>query len=381
MPENITHITLPGRRNEVIVTVAFAYGFLRESTASFGMGHLAEHCLCAQLKQDKRFKDAWGHIDDRNLVINIRLSRANHKKLLEDGILKTISETAQSISPAILKTEKLRICAEIDERYNSTVPFVSEYVKGALIKGPRKLARARVSQLKVLRKASMKSLSKTLGVIVSAPYRIFVGDSGAVSARGGHDGAAPTARALAPRLDVTFSKKRHFKLRPHKTESAFVIAFRIAGIETSLEQGLVTGFVADEIYESFRGIAHSQGAYEPYYEILIEREYGIVWFGLYSRAKISSDIGTSFCAMVDSVLKSKGLDAKLKAYKRDKADQMRADWTDPAERQDWIVEDSIEGRKISDLAMALDILKGITVEKAKAVGREVFDSKSAYVFR
>jgi hypothetical protein len=379
--KNNIDIQLPRKTRDVIVTVAFAYGFLSESTASFGMGHLAEHCLCAQLKQDKRFKDAWGHIDDRNLVINMRLSRAHYKKLLEEGILKTILETARSISPAILKTEKLRICAEIDERYNSTIPFISEYVKGALIKGPRKLARVRVSQLKVLRKASMKNLSKTLGSIVSKPHRVFVGGSGAVSAKGGRDGAMPTARALAPRLDVIFSEKRHFKLRPHKTESAFIIAFRIPGIETSLERGLMTGFVADEVYEAFRDIAHAQGAYEPYYEIRIEREYGIVWFGLYSRAKISSDIGTSFCAMVDSVLKSKGLDAKLKAYKRDKAAQMKADWIDPAERQDWIVEDSIEGRKISDLAMALDILKGITVEKARAVGREVFDAGTSYTFK
>lgn len=370
MSENIIHTNLPASRDRVIVTVAFAYGFLDESDASFGMGHLAEHCICAQLKHDGRFQDAWGHIDDRSLVINISLNGAECEKILEKGVLKTVSEIAQSISSATLKTEKLRICAEIDERYNSTIPLISEYVKGTLITGPKRLARARTSQLKTLKKASMKSLSKAFGAILSSPHRIFVGGPGTTSA----------AQPLSPRLDVTFSEKKNFRLRPSKTEGAFIIAFRISGMEVSFENALVTGFAAGAIYEAFRDIARAHGAHEPYYEIRIEREYGIVWFGLHSRAKISPEIGAAFFAAADSALNAHDLDAKLKAYKRDKIAEMKADWADPVERQDWIVEDSIEGRAISDVSAALDSVKGITVEKVGAVARKVFSSEKGYVF-
>ncbi|MFA6158011.1 MAG: hypothetical protein WC763_00080 [Candidatus Paceibacterota bacterium] len=375
MQGNPIKIHLPDSKSEVIVTVAFAYGFLSEPTTSFGMGHLAEHCLCAQIKENLGLKDAWGHIDDKSLVINMLLDKVAYAKLLEDGIVKTLSEIAQSVSAKIFDVEKLRIRSEVEERYNSTFSLFSEYVKGRLIKSPRRLARARVWQLKTFRKASLSGLKKTFDFIFSAEHLLFVGSSGT-----GKSSCNPDLTPFS-RLEIAFSKKKLFRLPAQKDKGAFIIAFHTPGLEASLERGLVTGFVSGEIYEAFREVARSYGAYDPSYEIRMEREYGIVWFGLYSHAKIPRDIEVSFFRVVNSIIGGNDLGSKLKKYKREKSAEMKSDWVGREERQDWIVEDYLEGRDASSLKTALAAIDGITATKARKAAREIFTPKAAYIFR
>jgi predicted Zn-dependent peptidase len=374
MTEKPVRIGLPGKDGDILVAAAFAYGFADEKGRSFGVGHLAEHCLCESLGKVEGVKEVWGWIDDRTTVINIALDRVAYEKLSHEGFVAVVKRAALATTSADVKREKARIRSELATSYGSITALFTELVRSKIIASPKSLARKRTNQEETIPKLSLADVQAAYEKIFASESRIYVGIPGA------SDMPFP-GKPLAPRLEVDYSNTRSFKAPSDKEWKTFAAAFPAPRLEDGLAESFAVGFLASEVHERFRKVARAEGAYEPCYEHRLASDYAFVWFGLYSASKISDDIEHQLADCIRAAVNAPDLEQRLSAYKKTKAEQISADWADSRERFEWMVEDHIDTGAARGVEGETDELHLLTIDNVRTTSKKYFSPKKAYRFK
>jgi predicted Zn-dependent peptidase len=81
----------------------------------------------------------------------------------------------------------------------------------------------------------------------------------------------------------------------------------------------------------------------------------------------------AFFEAMKKVLNDRNLKQKLKRFKSKNLSKIGEDWSDPIERQRWIVDDYLHGTKIDDVKKYSQAVKKIKVSKIRALAKKYFN--------
>ncbi len=367
------YIQIPTKKDEVIVSVAFSYGTVDDGDKEFGIGHLAEHCICAAIQKNLQTKEILGYIDDTSTVIHMKLSRPEYEKLAKKGVINTLRDISLQTGKADVKKEKGLIRTELENQYGSASGLFSEYIKNKLIKQPKRLARRRLGQLDSMNSIDLASTIRTIERMLSSKPLIFVGER--------HSRSTSTPRHIPTREfeKVRFSAKKNIRIPKTQGGNVFCIAFPVPGIEKGWEAAFSLNFIHGEISRRLSSTFAEKGMHGPYQELRLERRYGFMWFGIHSDKALPKALAETFFSTIRTVIEDRALGNKLKKYKKEKLSEMKSDWAGAMSRQDWVVESYMETGTAGNLYAEMMGLSGVTVAQIKDISQKILNRDKAYI--
>lgn len=370
--DNRIDIKLPHSTDKLLVTAVFACGSLAESDEIYGLGHLVEHCVCLKLNQFFHTSEARGFVDRHVTAFTVSVD----KKFATDP--SSIADIADKVKEASLKTslaefenEKNRILVELDEQCGATFSQFSELVRSSIILSPKSLSRTRLSQRPNIERFTIDDLREGVERLFSSRRVTFVGSNARDTS------LKQTMQAFATDAAVEFSQQKSFRM----VQKGIVFAFRGLDFSSPICDRFAIGFLAREIDSAFETLAYAHGSYQTYYQCNIQKNHGLVWFGIRSYSTLDTRIEDGFLEIVKRVLGREGIAHRLEQFKKNKKRGIGEDWENNAKRQEWVVDDFIDYGKVFTPKQLDSELTKITPDRLKELHERVFVGEHVYIFR
>lgn len=373
----IVNINLSENKKEVLILLKFCHGYANENNSDFGLAHLTEHYIIAQLEKKYKTIDIDGTIDDDSITVYLSLKNTEAEKieLTPKKILEDIEMLSQKIDPKILRNEKKRIEIELEEKYYDVFQEISHVIEKNIIYKPAHLKRHRMSQLNNLSKFTGKKVAKCILDIVKTAQIAFVGYSG-------NKNSSDKKIAETKNSKIILTKNKTFRLssenRVLKKSSNFAIAFPLPKLKRPINKYYLE-FFFEQLDSHFMKKIQALGIYKTEYQYNINSQGGYVWFFANSYKTIDRKIEDLFFETVEEVIKSKQTKIRFSSFKKEISESIKFDWKNFYRKFDFISGEYLEDASVCTIEKYLRLINSLQFEEMTAVIRLIFKKGKSIV--
>jgi len=299
----LTKINSGLKKNKVIITLAFKYGYLKESNKKYGYCHLAEHYICNLLEEKFELDEVYGSVDNDYILINIELNKKEADNFI-DYKLNTLAEEVikLKIDTKVLKNEKDRLISEINNIYLNIDNEIFEEISNKTIKKPEKIRRRKIDQINNVKKIDKTELEKTISKILHSPIIIFVDNK-----ENDELHKMKKTDIFIEDTQVSFVKEKKIKIEIknsyYKNNYNQFLFFKGLDHKSTVRDKFSLRFILQESSIQLGEVLMKESVYETYYDNYILNNYGFFWFLVSFNKKSDLNLKKDLKKIKDELLK------------------------------------------------------------------------------
>jgi len=367
------------KNNQTIVTLAFKYGYLKETNKKYGYCHLAEHYICSLLEEKFGLKEVYGSVDNDYILINIELNKKDADNFIADKLGTLVEELIKSeIHTKVLKNEKGRLISEINNTYLNIDNEIFEEISNKIIKKPEKISRRKIDQISNVKKLDKSELKKTIKKILHSPTIIFIDNKE-------NDKLHKIKKSdiFIEDTEVNFVKAKKIKIEIknsyYKNNYNQFLFFKGLDHKSTTRDKFSLRFILQESSAQLKKVLIKEGVYETYYDNYILNNYGFFWFLVSFNKKNNLNLKNDLFIVIESIINNEKLETKLNKFKKEQIKNIKDSWKIEEHRNPWIIEDLLETGKVSDSeTLEKEILK-ISKKELNRVKKELLKEDDVYI--
>jgi predicted Zn-dependent peptidase len=305
------------------------------------------------------------------MVINVLFDKKIYKKTNLEKSVEQLKRDMVRIDHRIFEIEKSRVISELDEKTKAPLYLFSQRVRSNMFTEPRPILFSKSDQQKNIPRLGRADVERCVRKIIDSPQMIFVGY------RGSKSKPPKEISFLRKLIGVELSKPGKYPLE--RGFGSYAVGFKSSCLEDSPLDRYAAGYIVLNLAAVLGHIARELGAYELYREHFIEYGFGYAWFGIHSYHSSAKKFDRKLFEALRKVSSSEYIQSNLAEYKKQKMDEVKKDWMDPGERQDWIVGEYAGMGKAFGLEAALKGIRTLSVSRIQKIARKFFNKNKAYI--